>query len=89
MSARRPLIRLFLTGSQRRLCRQWGDERRTCTTEENDIVFTDESRFCLQHRDGRIRVWRQPCLHVLPLYHQSKMLVQRLARETPPAATPD
>ncbi|GFX30061.1 transposable element Tcb1 transposase [Trichonephila clavipes] len=21
-------------------------------------MFTDESRFCLQHHDGRIRVWR-------------------------------
>ncbi|UYV82588.1 hypothetical protein LAZ67_22000055 [Cordylochernes scorpioides] len=25
---------------------------------QNGIVFTDESRFCLQHHDGRIRVWR-------------------------------
>ncbi|GFV99199.1 uncharacterized protein TNCV_1511721 [Trichonephila clavipes] len=26
--------------------------------EWNEIVFTDESRICLQHPDGRIRVWR-------------------------------
>ncbi|GFU88040.1 transposable element Tcb1 transposase [Trichonephila clavipes] len=26
--------------------------------EGNDIVFTEESRFCLQHRDGPTRVWR-------------------------------
>ncbi|UYV73714.1 hypothetical protein LAZ67_11000472 [Cordylochernes scorpioides] len=26
--------------------------------QQNEIVFTDESRFCLQHHDGRIRVWR-------------------------------
>ncbi|GFV62726.1 transposable element Tcb1 transposase [Trichonephila clavipes] len=26
--------------------------------EWNEVVFTDESRICLQHRDGRIRVWR-------------------------------
>ncbi|GFT60703.1 transposable element Tcb1 transposase [Trichonephila clavipes] len=26
--------------------------------EWNKVVFTDESRICLQHRDGRIRVWR-------------------------------
>lgn len=58
MSARRPLLRLPLTGNHRRLRRQWCDERRTWTTEWNDIVFTDESRFCLQHHDGRIRVWR-------------------------------
>ncbi|GFU96716.1 transposable element Tcb1 transposase [Trichonephila clavipes] len=23
-----------------------------------DVVFTDETRICLQHHDGRIRVWR-------------------------------
>ncbi|KFM68277.1 Transposable element Tc3 transposase, partial [Stegodyphus mimosarum] len=28
------------------------------TAEWNEIVFTDESRFCLQHHDGRIRVWK-------------------------------
>ncbi|GFV30989.1 uncharacterized protein TNCV_4014231 [Trichonephila clavipes] len=26
--------------------------------EWNEIVFTDESRICLQHHDGRFRVWR-------------------------------
>ncbi|GFV90961.1 transposable element Tcb1 transposase [Trichonephila clavipes] len=26
--------------------------------ESNEVVFTDESRICLQHHDGRIRVWR-------------------------------
>ncbi|GFV11717.1 transposable element Tcb1 transposase [Trichonephila clavipes] len=26
--------------------------------EWNEVVFTDESRICLQHYDGRIRVWR-------------------------------
>ncbi|GFX12882.1 transposable element Tcb1 transposase [Trichonephila clavipes] len=26
--------------------------------EWNDVVFIDESRICLQHHDGRIRVWR-------------------------------
>lgn len=58
MSARRPLLRLPLSQNHRRLRRQWCDERRTWTTEWHDIVFTDESRFCLQHHDGRIRVWR-------------------------------
>ncbi|UYV80884.1 hypothetical protein LAZ67_19002094 [Cordylochernes scorpioides] len=32
--------------------------RRLQQSEWNEIVFTDESRFCLQHHDGRIRVWR-------------------------------
>ncbi|GFV95710.1 transposable element Tcb1 transposase [Trichonephila clavipes] len=26
--------------------------------EWNEVVFTDESRICLQHHDGRIRVWK-------------------------------
>ncbi|GFV66603.1 transposable element Tcb1 transposase [Trichonephila clavipes] len=26
--------------------------------EWNEVVFTDESRICLQHHDGQIRVWR-------------------------------
>ncbi|GFV27248.1 transposable element Tc1 transposase [Trichonephila clavipes] len=38
--------------------RQWCDERRMRVAEWNEIVFTDESRICLQHHDGRIRVWR-------------------------------
>ncbi|KFM63657.1 Transposable element Tc3 transposase, partial [Stegodyphus mimosarum] len=57
-SARRPLLRLPLTQNHRCLRRQRCDERRTWTAEWNEIVFTDESRFCLQHHDGRIRVWR-------------------------------
>ncbi|GFU45997.1 transposable element Tcb1 transposase [Trichonephila clavipes] len=27
--------------------------------EWNEVVCTEESRICLQHHDGRIRVWRQ------------------------------
>ncbi|GFW63932.1 transposable element Tcb1 transposase [Trichonephila clavipes] len=26
--------------------------------EWNEVVFTDKSRICLQHHDGRIRAWR-------------------------------
>ncbi|GFV16683.1 transposable element Tcb1 transposase [Trichonephila clavipes] len=58
MSTRRPLLRLPLTGNHRRLRRQWCDERWAWRTEWNDIAFIDESRFCLQHHDGRIRDWR-------------------------------
>ncbi|GFW05837.1 transposable element Tcb1 transposase [Trichonephila clavipes] len=58
LSARRPLIGLLLTQNQRRLRYQWCDERRMCAAEWNEVVFTDESRICLQHHDGRIRVWR-------------------------------
>ncbi|GFS77440.1 transposable element Tcb1 transposase [Trichonephila clavipes] len=58
LSARRPLLGLPLTQNHRRLRRQWCDERRIWVAEWIEVVFTDESRICLQHHDGRIRVWR-------------------------------
>ncbi|GFY34214.1 transposable element Tcb1 transposase [Trichonephila clavipes] len=58
LSARRPLLGLPLTQNHRRLRHQWCDERRMCAVEWNEVVFTDESRICLQHHDGWIRVWR-------------------------------
>ncbi|GFX03695.1 transposable element Tcb1 transposase [Trichonephila clavipes] len=58
MPTRHLLFRLPLTGNHRHLRRQWCDEPRTRTIERNDIVFTDESHFYLQHHCDRIRVWR-------------------------------
>ncbi|GFX35558.1 transposable element Tc1 transposase [Trichonephila clavipes] len=58
LSARRPLLGLPLTQNHRRLRRQWCDERRMWLAEWNEVVFTDESRICLQHHDGRVRVWK-------------------------------
>ncbi|GFV65495.1 transposable element Tcb1 transposase [Trichonephila clavipes] len=58
LSARRPLLSLSSTHNHKRLHRQWCDERRMWAAEWNEVVFTDESRICLQHHDGRIRVWR-------------------------------
>ncbi|GFY22481.1 transposable element Tcb1 transposase [Trichonephila clavipes] len=49
MSAKRPLLGLPLNGNHRRLRRQWCDEWRIWTTEYRNVVFTDESRLCLQH----------------------------------------
>ncbi|GFS96036.1 transposable element Tcb1 transposase [Trichonephila clavipes] len=57
LSVRRPLIGLPLTQNHRRLHRQWYDER-MWAAEWNEVVFTDESRICLQHHDDRIRDWR-------------------------------
>ncbi|GFW38853.1 transposable element Tcb1 transposase [Trichonephila clavipes] len=56
LSARRPLLGLPLTQNYRHLRRQWYNERRMGVAEWNEVVFTDESRICLQHHDGRIRV---------------------------------
>ncbi|GFY14199.1 transposable element Tcb1 transposase [Trichonephila clavipes] len=58
LSARRPLLGLDLTQNHRRLRHQWYDERRMWAAEWNEVVFTDESRICLQHHVDRIRVWR-------------------------------
>ncbi|GFV00123.1 transposable element Tcb1 transposase [Trichonephila clavipes] len=58
LSARRPLIGLPLTQNRRRLHHQWCDERRMWAAEWDEVFFTDESRICLQHHDGRIRLWR-------------------------------
>ncbi|GFT18261.1 transposable element Tcb1 transposase [Trichonephila clavipes] len=58
LSARHPLLGLPLTQNHRCLRRQWCDERRMWVAEWNKVIFTDESRICLQHHYGRIRVWR-------------------------------
>ncbi|GFS69359.1 transposable element Tcb1 transposase [Trichonephila clavipes] len=41
------------TTNHRRLHRQCWDERRMWVAEWNEVVFTDESRICLQHHDDR------------------------------------
>ncbi|GFU60047.1 transposable element Tcb1 transposase [Trichonephila clavipes] len=56
LSARHSLLDLPLTQNHRRLRLQWCDERRMWVAEWNEVVFTDESRICLQHHDGRIRI---------------------------------
>ncbi|GFX41678.1 transposable element Tcb1 transposase [Trichonephila clavipes] len=58
LSARRQLLGLPLTLNYRHLQRQWCDKRRMRVAECNEGVFTDKSRTCLQHYDGRIRFWR-------------------------------
>ncbi|GFX38493.1 transposable element Tcb1 transposase [Trichonephila clavipes] len=56
LSTRRPLLGLPLTQNHGRLRRQRCDERRMWASEWNEVVFTDESRICLQHHDGQIQV---------------------------------
>ncbi|GFT19648.1 transposable element Tcb1 transposase [Trichonephila clavipes] len=58
LSSRRPLLGLHLTQNHRCLRRRWCDERRMWVAEWNEVVFTDESRICLQHHDGQSRAWR-------------------------------
>ncbi|GFX58523.1 hypothetical protein TNCV_417031 [Trichonephila clavipes] len=70
-----------------RICDRWMQEgtmdRRgrslppQCTTslaEWNEVVFSDESRICLQHHDGWIRVWRhrgEKRLNSCVMYHHT------------------
>ncbi|GFV50261.1 transposable element Tcb1 transposase [Trichonephila clavipes] len=58
LPARCPLLGLPLKQNHRRLRHQWCDETRMSAVECNEVVFSDESRICLLHHDGRIRVWR-------------------------------
>ncbi|GFX17982.1 transposable element Tcb1 transposase [Trichonephila clavipes] len=65
LSTRHSLLGLPLTQSHRRLRHQWCDERRIRAAEWNEIVFTEESRICLKHHDGRNKVRRHHGLRML------------------------
>ncbi|GFX58083.1 transposable element Tcb1 transposase [Trichonephila clavipes] len=49
LSARRPLLYLHLTQNHRSIRRQWCDERKMWAAEWIKVVFTDESRICVQN----------------------------------------
>ncbi|GFT22223.1 hypothetical protein TNCV_3272581 [Trichonephila clavipes] len=53
MSSMRPLLRFCLTGNHKVLRRMGVD-----IGMERNYVYSDESRFCLQYFDGRMRVYR-------------------------------
>ncbi|GFX82674.1 HTH_Tnp_Tc3_2 domain-containing protein [Trichonephila clavipes] len=55
-SAWRTWLRLPLMLHYRQEHLQWCDQSRTWAHERRDVIFSDESRFCLLHQDGRIRV---------------------------------
>ncbi|GFR73628.1 transposable element Tcb1 transposase [Elysia marginata] len=60
LRARRPYIGPILTqrhGHQRTL---WAQEHAAWDRIQwRSFVFSDESRFCIEHADGRVRVWRR------------------------------
>ncbi|GFU87159.1 transposable element Tcb1 transposase [Trichonephila clavipes] len=58
LSAWRPCLRLTLTLHHRQERLQWRVQQRTSAHEWQDVIFSDESRFCLQHQDSCICVWR-------------------------------
>ncbi|GFV53437.1 transposable element Tcb1 transposase [Trichonephila clavipes] len=90
LSARRPLLGLPLTQNHRRLRHQWCDERRMWVAEWNKVVFTDELRICLQHHDGRIRVWRHRGERILKSFVMHRHTVLHRIELLPwPARSPD
>ncbi|KAK7109583.1 hypothetical protein V1264_013599 [Littorina saxatilis] len=57
---RRPARRTLLTAQHRQQRLQWGHQHLNWNQRQwRDILFTDESRYCISHADGRIRVWRR------------------------------
>lgn len=66
----RPLRRIAITANHRRLRLAWANER----IEENfiwdDVLFTDESRFCLHNDSRRKRVYRSVNTRNLPAHIQ-------------------
>ncbi|GFX42500.1 transposable element Tcb1 transposase [Trichonephila clavipes] len=91
LSSRGPLLGLSLTQNHRCLRHQWCNERRMWAAEWNEVVFTDESRICLQHHDGQIRVWRHHgewMLNRCVMHHRTGP-VPEIELLTWPARSPD
>ncbi|GFT92791.1 transposable element Tcb1 transposase [Trichonephila clavipes] len=61
-----PALPLTLQHRQERL--QCCDQRRIWAHEWRDVLFSDESKFCLQHQDNRICVWRHRDERTLAAY---------------------
>ena len=60
MFCRRPFMGPILTQRHRAHRLRWATQRRRWTFRQwGDVLFTDESRFCLSVPDGRRRVWRR------------------------------
>ena len=60
LRARRPYRGTILNRHRRAARLQWVTQRLGWRARNwGRILFTDESRFCLSHGDGRIRVWRR------------------------------
>lgn len=60
LRARRPARVSRLTAAHRRARRIFAEVHRHWTVRQwSNVLFTDESRFCLHHNDGRVRVWRR------------------------------
>ena len=60
LRAYRPAVRLVLMDRHRLARVAWARTHARWTRNDwRRVVFSDESRFCLQRSDGRIRIWRR------------------------------
>ena len=60
LRARKPYVCVPLTQCHRQIRLNWTIHRRWTQRQWNNVLFTDESRFNLEHSDGRRRIWRRP-----------------------------
>lgn len=59
LRARRPAVRPILTRVHRQARQQWAAQHTNWQLRHwRSVLFTDESRFCVDFHDGRRRVWR-------------------------------
>ena len=59
LKARRPAVRPVLKWEHRRNCLQWATEHQNWDQRQwRSVLFSDESRFCVDFHDGRRLVWR-------------------------------
>ncbi|GFS21590.1 transposable element Tcb1 transposase [Elysia marginata] len=60
LRARRPYIGLILAQRHRHQRTLWAQDYAAWDRIQwRSVEFTDESRFCIDHADGRVRVWRR------------------------------
>ena len=60
LRSRRPAVRPRLSAAHRASCNTWCRRHVTRTRRQwSHVIFTDKSRFRLDHNDGRVWVWRR------------------------------
>ena len=61
LRSRRPAVRLRLTPAHRAARRDFCRRHVRWTRRQwSQVLFSDESRFTMNHNDGRLKVWRRP-----------------------------
>ena len=72
LRTRRPVVRQPLTRQHRITRQQWTMVHRRWTRAEwRMVMFSDESRYNVDHHDGRTRVWRRPVERYTPPHHMT------------------